>query len=212
MSRVPCDNRRDESDNDTDMSAHNGKIGRLPGAIREQLNQRLADGEPARTALPWLNALPEVQSVLAAQFAGQPVSETNLSRWRTGGYQLWLQEQERRAIVRQLSAEVQPDEVKAQAEELGATLSKSFSTVFLADFALASRDVLLHLEDPLERLHRIRGILRTLSQQRRQDYLAKRLTLDQARCERECLEELAKLAPLPANRPATNDPPSGELR
>jgi len=63
-----------------------GKIGRLPRAIQEQVNRRLENGEKARTPVAWLNALPEVQAVLAAEFAGQPVNEKNLSKWRKYGY------------------------------------------------------------------------------------------------------------------------------
>ena len=175
MSRVPGHNLREDSGNDINMNAHNGKIGRLHGAIREQLNQRLADGEPARTVLVWLNALPEVQSVLAARFAGRPVSEPNLSRWRTGGYQLWLKERERRAVVRELSENVQPDKIKAEAEQIDAIINRNFSTVFVAEYAVTCRKLLSQPEDPAERLERIRKMLRTLNQQRRSEYLDERL-------------------------------------
>ncbi len=37
----------------------NGKIARLPLAVRQQLNQRLQNGELARDLLSWLNRLPE---------------------------------------------------------------------------------------------------------------------------------------------------------
>jgi len=47
---------------------HNGKIARLPRNIRDELNHRLENGEAARVILPWLNALPAVQAVLAAGF------------------------------------------------------------------------------------------------------------------------------------------------
>ncbi len=67
-----------------------GKIGRLPKAIQEQVNRRLEQGEVARTLVTWLNALPEVQAVLAAEFAGKPIREQNLSEWRKNGYQKWL--------------------------------------------------------------------------------------------------------------------------
>ncbi len=66
-----------------------GKIARLPQHIREQLNHRLDDGETAATLLQWLNALPQVQSVLAAEFDGRPINEVNLHQWRTGGYRDW---------------------------------------------------------------------------------------------------------------------------
>ena len=44
-----------------------GKIGRLPRAIQEPVNLRLENGERARTLVAWLNALPEVQAMLAAE-------------------------------------------------------------------------------------------------------------------------------------------------
>ena len=68
----------------------NGKIARLPHPIREQINHRLHNAHPHAQILAWLNALPEVRSVLDDHFDGQPVSEMNLSRWRNGGFQEWL--------------------------------------------------------------------------------------------------------------------------
>jgi len=69
----------------------NGKIARLPMAIREELNQRLQDGEQAKDLVVWLNSLPKVQNILKEKFAGQAISENNLSAWRTGGYAIWEQ-------------------------------------------------------------------------------------------------------------------------
>jgi hypothetical protein len=48
----------------------------------------------ARELAAWLNALPEVQSMLRAQFNGSPVSEVNLTHWRQGGYLQWITERE----------------------------------------------------------------------------------------------------------------------
>jgi hypothetical protein len=71
--------------------ARTGKIARLPNALREQLNERLLNGEAGAPLGAWLNSLPEVQSVLALQFKGVPIREQNLSEWRKGGYQTWLE-------------------------------------------------------------------------------------------------------------------------
>ena len=68
------------------MRIHNGKIGRLPRELREQVNQGLEDGVTARTILLWLNSLPAVQTMLARHFGGKPINEPNLSHWRTGGF------------------------------------------------------------------------------------------------------------------------------
>ena len=40
----------------------NGKIARLPLAVRQQLNQRLQNGELAQDLLSWFNRLPEAQA------------------------------------------------------------------------------------------------------------------------------------------------------
>ncbi len=67
-----------------------GKIASLPNDIREQINCRLRDGQTASLILPWLNALPPVQKILAGQFAGAPINSQNLCNWRASGYQRWL--------------------------------------------------------------------------------------------------------------------------
>jgi hypothetical protein len=76
------------------MATRNGKIANLPNDIREQLNLRLLEGETGRELAAWLNALPEVQSVLGSQFNGSDISEVNLTHWRQGGYLQWLTERE----------------------------------------------------------------------------------------------------------------------
>ena len=76
------------------MATRNGKVANLPNDIREQLNLRLLEGETGRDLAAWLNALPEVQSILASQFNGSGISEVNLTHWRQGGYLQWLTERE----------------------------------------------------------------------------------------------------------------------
>ncbi len=80
----------------TDISDHalTGKIAHLPDSVREELNQRLLDGQPSTVILPWLNELPSVKEILAAQFSGQTVTKQNLSHWRQSGYQRWLQQRQ----------------------------------------------------------------------------------------------------------------------
>ena len=56
------------------MSIHIGKIGRLPCTVREQINQRLLNGELAKLILACLNALPEVRALLVARFGGKPIN------------------------------------------------------------------------------------------------------------------------------------------
>ena len=85
--------------------ARNGKIARLPKPIREELNRRLDQGTPGGPLLQWLNSLPEVQVVLAADFGGRPINKQSLSQWRHGGYAEWLRLRETRTLAGQILAE-----------------------------------------------------------------------------------------------------------
>ena len=81
-----------------------GKIARLPHHLRNQLNQRLHNGEPGVDLIKWLNALPEVQALLAEHFAGVPISPQNLSEWNNGGFLDWLTTQELLEDAREFAA------------------------------------------------------------------------------------------------------------
>jgi nicotinamide mononucleotide (NMN) deamidase PncC len=72
------------------MAARKGKIAQLPFDLREQLNQRLLDGEQGGTLLVWLNARGETAE--AARRGGWQIAEItdgNLSEWRQGGFADW---------------------------------------------------------------------------------------------------------------------------
>jgi hypothetical protein len=90
---APTDETQTSQPNLPAGRSRNGKIARLPLAIRRQLNQRLQNGERGGPLIEWLNRLPEVQAVLAAQFNGQPIVQQNLSAWKLGGYRDWVEEQ-----------------------------------------------------------------------------------------------------------------------
>jgi hypothetical protein len=78
------------------MRARTGKIARLSAPIREELNLRLRNGRPANELVLWLNEMPDVKQIVAERFGGYPVSESNISEWRHGGYQDWLRDLESR--------------------------------------------------------------------------------------------------------------------
>ncbi len=82
-----------------------GKIARLPRTLRDQLNQRLHNGEPGVDLIKWLNHLPEVQAILAEHFAGVPISPQNLSEWNNGGFLDWLATQELLETAREFAAD-----------------------------------------------------------------------------------------------------------
>jgi len=108
------------------IMTHNGKIARLPKAIQEQLNQRLANNELGKPLIAWLNGLPEVRQVLAAQFEGVPVSKQNLSQWRKSGFREWQTRQEALELVPDMMSEtdeLQPVDGEALADKLAPWLA-----------------------------------------------------------------------------------------
>ena len=87
------------------MRTRTGKIARLPSPIRLELNRRLDNGALGSDLVAWLNALPEVQHVLAERYAGHPITDDNLSQWRHGGFRDWLLSEERRIRLRELDSQ-----------------------------------------------------------------------------------------------------------
>jgi hypothetical protein len=110
------------------MKARTGKIARLPKAVRDQLNQRLADGESGEALLEWLHSLPEVLEVLVRHFEGRPILKQNLSEWRMGGFRDWEARQERLEQVRDLCEEA--EDVQAMVSELPDQLSAILASRF----------------------------------------------------------------------------------
>ena len=164
---------------------HNGKIARLPRNIRDELNHRLENGEPGRRILGWLNALPDVQAVLKAEFGGSLINAQNLTNWRKGGYQDWLKQQERRATVRELMANAEELATDAGGVEIGNHLS----AVLVAELAASARRAIEELAEPAERCVKLQEFLLTLARVRRQDYLAGRLAIERERRARERVKE-----------------------
>ena len=85
------------------MKTRTGKIAQLPKLIRDDLNQRLENGQQGPALLKWLNALPETKDLLAQNFDALPISKQNLSEWRQGGYQEWLRDQTREHRIQRLA-------------------------------------------------------------------------------------------------------------
>ncbi len=105
----------------------NGKIARLPKAVREELNRRLEDGAQGKALVAWLNGLPEVKAVMKEAFEGRAVTEQNLSEWRQGGFLDWQRQQEARDWVRQAAEETRELEAEAGPEPLTDVLGASIT-------------------------------------------------------------------------------------
>jgi len=146
----------------------NGKIARLPQAVREQLNERLADGQPGNQLADWLNSLPEVNKLLAKEFAGEPVNEVNLTRWKQGGFLDWSLQQEARDLVRGLADD--GDELLAGAPE---PVSDRVGVWLAARYAVIARK-LARDGDQMD-ARRFRELCSDVVALRRSDHAAQRL-------------------------------------
>jgi hypothetical protein len=167
------------------MSTHTGKIGRLSKGRREELGQRIEDGQAGPELADWLNSLPDVQAVLREKFGGRPISEQNLSAWRLSGHVNWLRRQEARAGVMELIGDSnQMDDSVGDwslGERLGTALAAELNAVGMA---------LLSGETDLDkRWERLKEIHREVSRLRQDDDRARRAALQQERWDRELERE-----------------------
>ena len=177
------------------MNTRHGKIARLPLAIREQLNRRLQNGELSPALLPWLNQLPEANSVLAEFFASQPISRQNLSEWRQGGYRDWLKHQDRQFLIRRI-AEEGTDLKQHEGKE---DLFENFSRIAVAEL-FADLDALDKLEGD-ERWKRLRALTRELARMQHEYNRSREVELTWEKWNRQFDDEPDEESPEPAPAP-----------
>jgi len=145
--------------------ARNGKIARLPNAIREQINLRLQDGGEGKKIAEWLNTLPEVTAIVAAEFDGQPINEPNLSHWRVGGYREWEEQQAALETMLQFQSEA------VQLSQAGGPqVTEQLALCLTARLATALRPSFAGGDDPAERLEQLRRLRRDVVALRKGDH------------------------------------------
>ena len=81
---------------------YRSKIGRLPFAIRNELNERIRDGVGGPEILAWLNAAKETRKILRELKSGE-INAQNLTDWRSSGYRDWLEDQCQADRIRRLA-------------------------------------------------------------------------------------------------------------
>src|SRR5579864_6790830 len=155
------------------MKTRNGKIARLPRAIRHQLNRRLDDGDPGQLLVGWLNGLPEVRHTLAEHFAGRPITEQNLSEWKAGGFQEWLDQQTALELAGRIAENT--DELAAAA---GGPLTDKMALWVAARYLVTIQKLEAAGADDEAVWKRLRGLCRDVVALRRGDHHAERLKLD----------------------------------
>lgn len=156
--------------------ARTGKIARLSWDIRNRLNQRLKENEASDTLLRWLNVQPETVEVLQLHFDGRPISEVNLSAWRKGGYQEWLEEQRSLELLDRLG-----DQARGAEEAAGGPLSERLVVVLTARLAGLIQKLLPQgdSESPEKQWQYAKELLRELDRVRRSDCRSRRLDVQE---------------------------------
>lgn len=81
---------------------YRSKIGRLPFAIRNELNERIRDGVGGSEILAWLNGLPSTRKIIRELKSGE-INAQNLTDWRSSGYRDWLEDQGQADRIRRLA-------------------------------------------------------------------------------------------------------------
>src|SRR5476651_2117460 len=151
-----------------------GKIARLPRPIRQELNRRLDEGEPGKKIVAWLNSLPEVQSVVAAEFNAKPIREQNLSEWKQGGYRDWQAQQEAMEIAGRLG-----EDAAEWTGEGRASLTDTLAHFLVARYAVATRRIAE--TGGREGWRLLREMCSDIVELRKSDHSAERLQIERER-------------------------------
>ena len=158
------------------------KFTRLSESLREELNQRLRNGEPGNNILLWLNQLPEVLALVDEHYGGNLISPQNLSDWNQGGYREWLSRQEMRESSKDFATEA--PHLTAAA---GGSLLNPLTTAVLARYGALLAKMPLDAEIPKHIQSHLDNVLRihqALIQERRNDLVAQKTALLAAEQER----------------------------
>jgi len=83
--------------------AYRSKIGRLPWALRNEINHMIRDGRTGTEVLAAINSSKEWRAVKRTT-KQEDVSPQNLTDWRSTGYADWLTEQDKTEHIRQLAS------------------------------------------------------------------------------------------------------------
>ena len=160
------------------MRTRNGKIARLPHSIREQLNQRLEDGEQAKDLIDWLNSLPEVQTVLKDHFVGHPINPVNMTQWKKGGFLDWQQQQ----LALQLFENID-DENSLGHKALPVSLTDKLARWAAIQLAANAQAIVANEENPSIRWRRLGEFCAQVARLRRGELASQRLALSRERLE-----------------------------
>jgi hypothetical protein len=171
---------------------YRSKIGRLPFAIRNELNERIRDGATGSDLLAWLNASKEFKAVMKAEKCGH-LNAQNLTDWRNTGYADWMKDQGESDRIRSIAE---------KSMSLVAASGSDPSTVAARIAAASLIDLVATFDDPKQLNEASRSIaaLRNAELSHEKNQLSRQklsmdaesLALDQAKFQRSTCEMFIK--------------------
>jgi hypothetical protein len=153
---------------------HVSKISNIPRAIREEFNRRLDDGEENKKLLAWVNAQPEVTSMLEKDFEGQPITKQNLNKWKKSAFRNW----QLRQSALEFTNDVLPDDLDPAVLE---RMSSKLMRFLQLRYAAVAGSLPAPSDDPEVELRRLSDLCNNLTAMRRGDLSAERLAIEQQR-------------------------------
>jgi len=187
---------------------YRSKIGRLPFAIRNELNERIRDGAQGAELLDWLNGLKETKRILremggprsgpastserAASAAA--INAQNLTDWRSSGYKDWLDDQKDADRIRRLAEVSQTIATAAGGNAAGVACNIATAKIMDA-LEAADDDMIADLSKALVALRAGENAAQKVALAEEKNALAKeQLSLSRAKFERDTTRLFIKWA------------------
>jgi hypothetical protein len=164
----------------------------MPRVIRDEVNRRLADGQTSKSILDWLNNLPAACQILRDQFDAAPITESNLSDWRNGGFRESQQENQRQNNI-QIILDAHP----ALIASVQGDLSDRIAVLFAAHMISELRELALE-KDTENKALLWRELRMGLAAMRRYAYFTAKHRAEFGKLEHERLEREQRKSPLTA--------------
>jgi len=139
----------------------NGKIARLPRYVREELNERIRNGQSARKLVDWLMEQDEVFDLLE-EHGFEGITDQNISEWKAGGYQCWLENQEARELVMEMALKSRDLGEETLEENLG----QCVGNLVMVEFIKMMKVLVQKEKDPQKRWAQLERVNRELARLR----------------------------------------------
>jgi hypothetical protein len=156
-------------------------IARLPRHIRNELGQRLKQGDHAQSILDWLNQPQGIWETQDRPPGARPLTHADLAEWRQNGYPQWFADQEACEFVRNLIEQAEALDAAAGDE----SISDGLATVLATDVARSATALLADASSPAERWQRLREPLHELARLRKGDHQSIRVQIEGRRWDHE---------------------------